>query len=188
MGLGAVSKLMKRFALIAGVWLACLLGGRAEGIVLHPGQTFTYAFNSLPLVAEHVPDPWLYCMWSYDRGGLVEGDMGYWRFWGPGGEIYASGASLTEAPPDWQPGLGQPQYFDEVRGGIEITYGPPAGGILRIGEIDIEVTTPAPAGGYNLYAITLVPEPPAAALGVLGALAAVLSRHGQWAAPPAVAS
>lgn len=179
---------MKRSAWIAGVWLACLLGGRAEGIVLHPGQTFTYEFNSLPLVAEHIPDPWVCCLWSYDRGGLVEGDMCSWRFWGPRGEIYAMTFGLTEAPPDWQPGLGQPMYFDEVRGGIEITYGPQAGGILRIGAIDIQVSAPAPAGGYNFYAITLVPEPPAAALVVLGALAAVLWKRGQWAAPPAAAS
>lgn len=110
-----------------------------------------------------------------------------WRFWGPHGEIYAMTFGLTEPPPYWEPGLGQMMYFDEVRGGIEITYGPPAGGILRIGAIDIEVSAPAPAGGYNSYGITLVPEPPAAALVVLGALTAVLGIRWQWAAPPAAA-
>jgi hypothetical protein len=179
---------MKRAALTAGLGLGLLLAVRGEGILLHPGQTFTYEFNSLPLVVEHIPDPWVYCTWSYDRGSLVEGDTCSWRFWGPSGDIYGMTISLTEAPPDWQPGLGQPIYFDEVRGGIEISYGPQSGGILRIGSIDIQISAPAPAGGYSLYAITLVPEPQTAVLGVLGASVAVVLRRWQRPASAVIAT
>jgi hypothetical protein len=79
-------------------------------------------------------------------------------------------------------------YFDEVRGGIEITYGPQAGGILRIGAIDIQVSAPAPAGGYNFYAITLVPEPRRRLWLCLAPWRLCCGNAGNGQAPPAAAS
>lgn len=154
-------------ALPMTLWLACLLTTQGQ-ISLQPGQTFTYEFTSLPLLAENVPNPSFYCAWNYERGSLQPGDTASWQFSGPLGVIWASLISLTEAPPDWDPGVGQMESWPEIRGAIEISFSPESTGTLNVGAIVIQASTPSLPGAYNFYGITLVPEPSVGRVLMLG--------------------
>jgi len=152
----------------------CAVSSTAAGqeLVLAPGETFRYDFESLPYVGHHEGEPWTLVEWSYDRDSLNAGDMAYWGLWIGEALVWGVTVGLTEAPPDWSPGVGQIVAAPEKSGAIEITFLPESSGTLRIPGINISLDVQSASGGYDTYAAFVVPEPGHSLLLVFGVIGA----------------